>query len=300
MLKSWRCLPGSCGQISTYVLRDMTSPESGFFSAEDADSEGIEGKFYLWTPQQIQKLLGEKEAAFFNRIFNVKEGGNFQDAGPGHHVDQNILHLQKPLPELTTELGIPEEQLQRRLEANRKILFAARKKRIHPLKDDKILTDWNGLMISAFCKGYQVLGDQKYLTAAQKAVDFLLEKLYIGERILKTYRNGKSHLNGFLSDYAFLVAALIDVYESNFEWKYLRQAIEINDLMLQKFWDESSGGFYFTPIDHERLIVRTRNPYDNAIPAGNSVEVHNLLKLSQFTGDFKLKEQAALKLLWNG
>jgi len=182
--------------------------------------------------------------------------------------------------------------LKDRLASDRQQLFEFRSRRIPPATDDKILTDWNGLMVSAFCKGYQVLGDPKYFTAAQKAVDFLLEKLYIGGRILKTYRNGKSHLNGYLSDYAFLVAALIDLYESNFQWEYLEQAVQINDLMLQQFWDENSGGFYFTPADHERLIVRTRNPYDNAIPSGNSIAVHNLLRLSQFTGDFKLKKKA--------
>ncbi|MDZ7336886.1 MAG: thioredoxin domain-containing protein [candidate division KSB1 bacterium] len=267
-----------------YVLREMTSPEGGFYSSQDADSEGEEGKFYVWHKSDIEAILGKEDAKLFCDIYDVSDHGNWEG--------KNILHLRRSLEGAAREYGISLSVLKDRLAKARWQLFAVRSQRVPPATDDKILTDWNSLMISACCKGYQILGDPKYLTAAQKAVDFLLEKLYIDRRILKTYRNGKSHLNGYLSDYAFLVAALIDLYESNFEWKYLSQAIEINEIMLQKFWDEQSGGFYFTPDDHERLIVRTRNAYDNAVPAGNSVAVHNLLKLSQFTGDFKLKQQA--------
>ncbi|HEX9974307.1 MAG TPA: thioredoxin domain-containing protein, partial [bacterium] len=276
--------------ILDYVLREMTSSEGGFYSSQDADSEGEEGKFYVWQKHEIETILGKDESRLFCDIYDVSEQGNWEG--------KNILHLRRSLDGAAKEYGSSLSELRDRLAKDRQKLFDARSKRNPPGTDDKILTDWNGLMISAFCKGYQVLGDKKYLTAAQKAIDFLLEKLYIGERILKTYRNGKSHLNGYLSDYAFLVAALIDLYESNFEWVYLEKAIEINDLMLQKFWDEKSGGFYFTPADHERLIVRTRNPYDNAVPAGNSIAVHNLLRLSQFTGNltYKAKAEQTLKL----
>jgi uncharacterized protein YyaL (SSP411 family) len=270
--------------ILDYVLREMTSPEGGFYSSQDADSEGEEGKFYVWQKSEIETILGKEQSKRFCDIYDVSEQGNWEE--------KNILHLRRSLEGAAKECGLSISELKDRLATDRQRLFEARFKRVPPGTDDKILTDWNGLMISAFCKGYQILGEQKYLAAAQKAINFLLEKLYIGERILKTYRNGKSHLNGYLSDYAFLVAALIDLYESNFQWTYLAKAIEINDLMLQKFWDEKLGGFYFTPADHERLIVRTRNAYDNAVPAGNSVAVHNLLKLSQFTGDEKFKEQA--------
>jgi uncharacterized protein YyaL (SSP411 family) len=270
--------------ILDYVLREMTSTEGSFYSSQDADSENEEGKFYVWQKGEIDTILGKEESRLFCDIYDVSDQGNWEG--------KNILHLRRGLEGAAKEYGLSLSELKDRLAKTRQQLFEARSRRIPPGTDDKILTDWNGLMISAFCKGYQVLGDQKYLTAAQKAVDFLLEKLYIDGRILKTYRNGKSHLNGYLSDYAFLVAALIDLYESNFQWTYLAKAIEINDLMIQKFSDEKSGGFYFTPADHEPLIVRTRNPYDNAIPSGNSVAVHNLLKLSQFTGNFKLKEQA--------
>jgi uncharacterized protein YyaL (SSP411 family) len=273
-----------------YVLREMTSSEGGFYSSQDADSEGEEGKFYVWQKDEIESVLGKEEASLFCDVYDVSKEGNWEG--------KNILHLRRSLEGVAKEYRLPLSELKERLEDDRQKLFEVRSRRVPPGTDDKILTDWNGLMISAFCKGYQVLGDRKCLVAAQKAVDFLLKKLYIGDRILKTYRNGKSHLNGYLSDYALLIGALIDYYESSFQWTDLEKAIEINQLMLQKFWDETSNGFYFTPVDHERLIVRTRNPYDNAIPAGNSVAVHNLLKLSQFTGDFTLKEKAeqAIKL----
>jgi len=271
-------------EILDYVLNEMTSAEGGFFSSQDADSEGEEGKFYIWRQNEIETILGKEKSRLFCDIYDVSDQGNWEG--------KNIFHLRRSFERAAKEYGLSLSELKDRLAKARKKLLEARSKRIAPGTDDKILTSWSGLMITAMCKGYQVLGDQKYSVAAQKAIDFLLEKLYIDGLVLRTYRNGKSHLNGYLSDYAFLIAALVDYYESSFEWAYLEKAIEINDLMIQKFWDEKSGGFYFTPTDHERLIVRTRNAYDNAIPSGNSVAVHNLLKLSQFTGDLKLKEKA--------
>jgi hypothetical protein len=272
-------------EIVTYVLRDMTSAEGGFFSAEDADSEGIEGKFYLWTPREIQKILGEKEAALFVKIFNVKEGGNFDDADPGHNIDQNILHLQKPLPQLSKELGLSEDQLRRRLETGRLKLFHAREKRIHPFKDDKILTDWNGLMIAALAKAGSVLDIRKYTAAAAKAADFILQNLTDDRgRLLKRYRKGKAGLGAHLNDYAFMVWGLLELYQATFEIKYLKDAIELNQQMLSHFWDEQNGGLYMTADDGEKLLVRSKVIYDGAIPSGNSVAVFNLLRLGHITG----------------
>jgi len=275
---------GVANEIITYILRDMTSVEGGFFSAEDADSEGIEGKFYLWTPRQIQNILGEKEAALFVKVFNVKEGGNFEDAGPGHTIDQNILHLQKSLPQLSKELGISDNQLHSRLEDGRLKLFRAREKRIHPLKDDKILTDWNGLMIAALAKAGNVLNDQKYTAAAAKAADFILQNLTDDKgRLLKRYRQGKAGLSAHLNDYAFVVWGLLELYQATFEIKYLKDAIELNQQMLSHFWDEENGGLYMT-ADGEKLLVRSKTIYDGAIPSGNSVAVFNLLRLGHLTG----------------
>ena len=272
-------------EIITYILRDMTSAEGGFLSAEDADSEGIEGKFYLWTPVEIEKILGAKEAALFLKIFNVKEGGNFEDAGPGHNIDQNILHLQQPLPQLSSEMGISENQLRRRLEDGRRMLFGEREKRIHPFKDDKILTDWNGLMIAALAKAGNVLDNRQYTAAAAKAADFILQNLTDDQgRLLKRYRKGKAGLSAHLNDYAFMVWGLLELYQATFEIKYLKNAITLNQKMLSHFWDEENGGLYMTADDGEKLLVRSKIIYDGAIPSGNSVAVFNLLRLGHLTG----------------
>ena len=273
-------------EIISYVLRDMTSAEGGFFSAEDADSEGIEGKFYLWTPRQVQNILDEKEAALFIKIFNVKEGGNFEDPDPGHNIDQNILHLKKSLSQLSEELAISEEQLRRRLETGRLKLFHAREKRIHPFKDDKILTDWNGLMIAALAKAGSVLDDRTYTTAAAKAADFILQNLTDPSgRLLKRYRKGKAGLPAHLDDYAFMVWGLLELYQATYEVKYLKDAIELNQQMLSRYWDEQSGGLYMTADDSEKLLVRSKVIYDGATPSGNSVAVFNLLRLGHMTGN---------------
>jgi uncharacterized protein YyaL (SSP411 family) len=280
-------------EIITYVLRDMTSAQGGFYSAEDADSEGIEGKFYLWTPKEIKTLLGEKDAALFNQVFNVKDGGNFEDAGPGHHIDQNILHLQKPLPELAKEVGIPENQLNKQLEVSRQILFDARQKRIHPFKDDKILTDWNGLMIAALAKAGYVLDKQAYTTAASTAADFILQNLTADNgRLLKSYRKGKAGSAAHLNDYAFMVWGLIELYQATYKANYLADAITLNEQMLAHFWDEQNGGLYITADDGEELLVRSKEIYDGAIPSGNSVAVYNLLRLAHMTGKTDYMEKA--------
>jgi uncharacterized protein YyaL (SSP411 family) len=273
------------GEIITYVLRDMTSAEGGFFGAEDADSEGIEGKFYLWTPREIQKVLGEKEAAMFIKLFNVRKGGNFEDAGPGHNIDQNILHLKKPWPQLAKELGLSENQLRRLLEASRKKLFNERANRIPPFKDDKILSGWNGLMIAALAKAGTVLENRKYTDAASRAADFILQNLTDdNRRLLKRYRRGKASLNAHLNDYSFMVWGLLELYEATFDPKYLKDAIELNGQMLNHFWDKQNGGLYMTADDGEKLLVRSKTIYDGAIPSGNSVAVFNLLRLGHMTG----------------
>jgi uncharacterized protein YyaL (SSP411 family) len=287
-------------EIITYVLRDMTSINGGFYSAEDADSEGVEGKFYLWTPREINNLLGKKEAAVFNRIFNVKEGGNFEEAGPGHNADQNILHLQKPLSDHAKDMGISEEQLRHRLEAGRQTLFEARAKRIHPFKDDKILTDWNGLMIAALAKAGSVLDNQDYQVAASRAADFILQHLTTADgRLLKRYRQDKSGLAAHLNDYAFMVWGLIDLYQATYQVKYLSHAIALNDQMLAHFGDEQNGGLYITADDGEKLLVRSKEIYDGAIPSGNSVAVYNLLRLAHMTGktEYTEKAEAIIKAL---
>ncbi len=289
---------GVVEEIITYVLRDMTSAEGGFFSAEDADSEGVEGKFYLWTVHEIKEILGEKDAGLWMQTFNVKEGGNFQEAGPSTNVDENILHLQKPLPELAKARGISESRLRKSLESSRQKLYQKREKRVHPFKDDKILTDWNGLMIAAMAKAGNALGRQEYTTAAGRAADFILQNLTDDNgRLLKRYRKGKAGLPAHLNDYAFMAWALIELYQATFENKYLKDAIALNDRMLSHFWDEQNGGLYMTADDSEKLLVRNKVIYDGAIPSGNSVATMNLLHLAGMTAntDYSTRAQQMIR-----
>ena len=280
-------------EIITYVLRDMTSAEGGFFSAEDADSEGVEGKFYVWTLQEVQKILGDKDAELFGKTFNVRKGGNFQDTGTGHPIDENILHLKKTLPELAEELGISKNLLRKRLDDSRKKLFQVRQKRVHPFKDDKILTDWNGLMIAALAKAGRVLNEEVYIAAAEKAANFILQDLTDDKgRLLKRFRKGKAGLSAHLNDYAFMVWGLLELYEATFKTNFLKKAILLNDRMLVSFWDEQNGGLYMTADDSEKLLVRSKQIYDGAIPSGNSVAVFNLFRLGHMTGKDRYWEKA--------
>jgi uncharacterized protein YyaL (SSP411 family) len=280
-------------EIITYVLRDMTAAEGGFFSAEDADSEGVEGKFYLWTVHEIKEILGQKDAELFIKVFNVKDGGNFQEAGPGTNLDENILHLEKPLPELANELGIAENLLAKSLEDSRRKLYQARKKRIHPFKDDKILTDWNGLMIAALAKAGNALDNKKFTMAAGRAAGFIMQNLTQADgRLLKRYRKGQAGLSAHLNDYAFMVWGLIELYQATYELNYLKEAIALNDLMLTHFWDKQNGGLYMTADDSEKLLIRSKGIYDGAIPSGNSAATMNLLRLAAMTANKEYESRA--------
>ncbi len=275
----------TANEILTYILRDLTSAEGGFYSAEDADSEGIEGKFYLWTLPQVQSILGKGETQTFSKIFNMDANGNFTSPEAEHATGSNILHLQKRLPDVAKKLGLPEKQLQQRLEKNRSQLFSVRQKRVHPFKDDKILTDWNGLMIAALAKAGKSLGEPGYTASAVKAADFMLRKLRTENgRLVKRYRNGNAGLPAHLDDYAFTVWGFLELYEATFQAKYLQEAININDQMLAHFWDDAGGGLFMTADDSEKLLIRSKDIYDGAIPSGNSVATLNLLRLGHMTG----------------
>jgi uncharacterized protein YyaL (SSP411 family) len=281
-------------EIFTYVLRDMTAPEGGFYSAEDADSEGEEGKFYLWTLEEIQRVLEGEEVNLAAKVFNIEKDGNFAEGATGKRVGVNILHLRKSLGELASELNLSQQDLQKRLEAIRQKLFAYREKRVHPIKDDKILTDWNGLMVAAFAKGAQVFVEPRYAEAVRRAADFILRNMRKpGGRLLHRYRDGQVGITANLDDYAFLVWGLIELYEAIFDVSYLEVALELKDDMLKHFWDDDVGGFYLTPDDGESLFVRRKEIHDGAIPSGNSVAMLNLLRLGRMTADFNLEEKAA-------
>ncbi len=279
-------------EILTYVLRDMTSPEGGFYSAEDADSEGVEGKFYLWTRDKIREVLGQSDGDVFCRVFNIKPGGNF--SSPHSPAGTNIPHLERSLAEFARELDLGADALRARLEAARRKLFEAREQRVRPYRDDKILTDWNGLMIAALAKAARALDEPEYAAAAQRAADFLLTRMRDDRgRLLKRYRQGEAGLPAHLEDYAFVVWGLLDLYEANFELRNLEAALALNREMLAHFWDDSDGGLYFTADDGEELLLRTKEVYDGAIPSGNSVAMLNLLRLGRITADAELEAQAA-------
>ena len=281
-------------EILTYVLRDMTSPEGGFYSAEDADSEGEEGKFYLWTQEEVRQALGSGEADFVARVFNIEKDGNFAEQATGRKSGVNILHLGKTLGELASDLNLSQQDLQKHLEDVRQKLFAYREKRVHPMKDDKILADWNGLMIAALAKGAQAFDEPEYAEAACRAADFILGNMRNSDgRLLHRYRDGQAGVQANLDDYAFLVWGLIELYEAIFDARYLEVAVELTGDMVRHFWDEDGGGLYLTPDDGESLFVRKKEIYDGAIPSGNSVAMLNLLRLARITATSDLEEKAA-------
>jgi uncharacterized protein YyaL (SSP411 family) len=281
-------------EIFTYVLRDMTAGEGGFYSAEDADSEGVEGKFYLWEEDEIRRILKKEEADLFIRVFNIKKEGNFEEEATGRKEGANIPHLMKSMPEIARDLKVSEEEMKDRVRSAREKLFQVREKRVHPHKDGKILTDWNGLMIAALARGYKVFGDDEYARATKKATNFILNRMRKPDgRLLHRYRDGEVKIDANLDDYAFLIWGLIELYEALFETHYLKTAVELNKDMLRHFWDETSGGLFFTPDDAETLIVRKKELYDGAIPSGNSVAMLNLLRLARLTGDHALDAKAA-------
>ena len=280
-------------EIFTYVLRDMTSPEGAFYSAEDADSEGKEGKFYLWTDEEIKSVLGAKDARLFNTVYNVSAEGNFSEITTRQKTGENILHLTKSLAENARELKMSEADLAKKLETWRQKLFDVREKRVHPFKDDKVLTDWNGLMIAALAKAARTFDEPKYALAAEKAVHFIQKELTNGDGSLEhRFRGGQAGLNAHLDDYAFLSWGLIELYETTFKVDYLKRALALTGILKQHFWDNKQGGFYFTADNAEALLVRKKEIYDGAIPSGNSVEMWNLLRLSRMTGNTEFADLA--------
>ncbi len=271
-------------EIIEYVLRDMRSPQGGFYSAEDADSEGEEGKFYVWTEKEMETVLGKEDAAFAASVFGVTTDGNMQDEASGQKTGSNVLHLAHP--------PVSDEN-KARLEHIRKKLFAVREKRVHPFRDDKILTDWNGMMIVALAIAGRNLNEPAYTRAARKATDFLLRHLRKKDgRLLHRFREGKAGLEAHLDDYAFLVWGLIELYETDFEVLDLQTAIDLNTEMLKHF-RAPQGGLYFTADDAEGLLVRLMDGYDGAIPSGNSVAMMNLVRLARMTGNAELERHAA-------
>ncbi|HSR87451.1 MAG TPA: thioredoxin domain-containing protein, partial [Pontiella sp.] len=269
-------------EIFTYILRDMTSPEGGFYSAEDADSAGEEGLFYIWDAKEMESILGE-DFAFAAKIWNISPAGNFRDEASGKTTGKNIPHLSAFL----------DERDAKRLATFRKKLFKVREKRIHPLKDTKILADWNGLMIAALAKAGRAFGEQKYIDAALRANTFIETYMRSDDsRLWHRFRDGHRAVPGQLDDYAFLIFGLLELYESTLDACHLDTAIKYNEILQASFKDAGQGGYFMTASDAEELIVRPKELYDGAIPSGNSVQLLNLLRMARLTGRFELEQQA--------
>ena len=257
-----------------YLRREMIHPEGGFYTAQDADSEGHEGKYFIWEPSEITAVLGPDLGALFCRLYDITDSGNFEGKNIPNLIHANGRIDVKDLSDGDTMIA----------DARRKLL-EVRERRVKPLRDDKILTGWNGLMISGVLDAYQTLGNPAYLAMAEKALAFLLERAYHNGRLFRTVTDGQGKLNGYLDDYAFLAAALIDAFEATAKPAYLDKARELTAVMLEQFWDTRAGGCFFTGKDHEPLIQRMKTGEDSAIPSGNAVTAMNFLRLHQYTGE---------------
>ncbi|MHC5200568.1 MAG: thioredoxin domain-containing protein, partial [Planctomycetota bacterium] len=276
--------------IFDYVLRDMTSPQGGFYSAEDADSEGHEGVFYVWTPKQIDKILSRKEQELIKPYYGVTDAGNFERG-------TSILNITMSLQQAAQEVGIDAEDAAAILKSAKNKLFQARQKRIRPHRDEKIIAGWNGLMISSLAYGGAVFDEPRYIQAAQRSADFVVAQLYKTGRLKRYYAKGKAHGYAVLDDYAYLMRGLIDLYQADFDPKWLGYAVKLANQMIALFEDENGGGFYLTGSDAHGLIVRTRPDYDGATPSGNSVAAAELIRLSELTGNKDYFEHAQKVLM---
>lgn len=271
-----------------YVKREMLDPKGGFYTAQDADSEGVEGKFFGWTPEEVSKVLGETDARIFNFYFDVSEHGNFEEI--------NILNVKNSSAETAEALKISEKELEKIIAGGREKLFAEREKRVKPFRDEKIITAWNGLMLATFAEAAAILDRADYLEIAKNNADFILENLQKDGYLLRTSKDGQSKLNAYLEDYANFVDGLTELFQVSGDAKYLKEAGRLADLMITEFWDETGDGFFFTANNHEKLPVRSKDFYDNATPSGNSAAAAALLKLSHLLGEEKY-EQFVVRIL---
>ncbi|MEK6258382.1 MAG: thioredoxin domain-containing protein [Planctomycetota bacterium] len=301
-----------------YVLREMTSPQGGFYATQDADSEGEEGKFFVWSKAEIESLLDPNDARAFCESYDVSATGNWEH--------KNILNRPRPHDDVAALLKLDPDDLETILDRSREKLFTERSKRIWPGRDEKVLASWNGLMIGAMAMGANVLGEPKYAEAARAAADFILREM-VGERsqetgvrsqkedetgaddsfpstldpqpstrLLHSFKDGRARFNAYLDDYAALIEGLCELYQTVFDAKYLDAALSLAERMLSQFWDDADGGFFYTSADHEALIARNKETHDNATPSGNSLAATALLKLARLTGRMDLEEKAVATL----
>jgi len=271
-----------------YIKREMLDERGGFYTAQDADSEGVEGKFFVWQSEEVAKILGAEEARIFSFHYDVTELGNFEE--------KNILNVKNSLEVSAKQLKISVNELKDILERGKKLLFEEREKRIKPFRDEKVITAWNGLMLATFAEASAILQSEDYLVIARKNADFTLENLQKDGYLLRTWKDGQAKLNGYLEDYANFTDGLLEIFQVSGEMKYFDEAVRLADLMIAEFWDEGAGGFFFTANNHEKLLMRSKEFYDNATPSGNSAAADVLLKLAKLTGDEKYERYAVTVL----
>jgi len=276
-----------------YVVREMTDAGGGFYSSQDADSEGVEGKFFVWSREEIVDALGEDDGRLFCEHFDVTERGNFEG--------ENILHVTSSLEDTAKRLNVSVEELSKVIDGGRRKLFDIRVRRVKPSRDEKVLTAWNGLMLGSFAEGAAILDRPDYRQVAEANASFLLDQMLNGSLLLRTYKDGKAKLNGYLEDYACFIDGLISLYESTGTLRWIQAAASLADKMIEQFWDEDAGGFYFTGKAHEQLIVRSKEFFDNATPSGNSIAALSLLRLALLTGnqDYHRRATDVLRLMAN-
>ena len=274
--------------ILDYVVREMTSPEGGFYSTQDADSEGVEGKFFVWSLDELEQLLGERDAALFAACYNVTDAGNFEG--------ENILNITRDLSEVAETANVPVAELYAALDRARATLFAAREKRVKPARDEKVLTAWNGLMLASFAEAAAILNRSDYLAVAKKNARFVLDKLSREGLLLRTYKDGQAKLNAYLEDYAFFIDGLLTLFETSGELQWCEEARSLTDTMIREFWDDEEGGFFYTGRSHEDLIVRSKDFFDNATPSGNSVAADVLLRMGILIDNSDYQRRAATSL----
>ncbi|MBI3910165.1 MAG: AGE family epimerase/isomerase, partial [Armatimonadetes bacterium] len=272
-------------QTLDFWLREMTYPHGGFYSSLDADSEGEEGKFYLWTPEPVIDVLGKEEGEFFCRVFDITPRGNFE----GKSIPNLVATSCEDIARLE---GVSGDALLARIDPLRQKLWEARSKRVHPGLDDKILTAWNGLMIRACAHAGGALGERRYVDAAVQGAEFVLTHLRQGGRLLVSWRNGVAKLSAYLDDYAFLAVGLLELHAATGDGRWLAEARALVDTLNQYFWDEDEGGYFFTASDHEALIARVKSPQDNALPSGNAMAARALIRLAEWTGEADYRRRA--------
>jgi len=271
--------------ILDYVVREMTDPLGGFYSTQDADSEGVEGKFFVWSMDEVKQLLGDTGAALFAAYYNITNVGNFEG--------ENILNVTRDLNEVARAENVTTEQLSDTLAKGREKLFEAREKRVKPARDEKVLTAWNGLMLASFAEAGIILNRPDYTEVARRNARFVLDNLRKDGLLLRTYKDGQAKLNAYLEDYAFYIDGLLTLFETTGELEWFKEALSLTATMIDEFWDEQEGAFFYTGRSHENLIVRSKDFFDNATPSGNSVAADVLLRLGMLTDSSDYQRRAA-------